>query len=77
MYQWAPPGGSDSGARGVSPDEAMLGVERLEQGHEVELVGAPSVEQDQSAVRAPPAGRNRCGQPSGPELTHGPEARAD
>ena len=50
-YQCRPPGGSASGPRGCEPAQAALGVERVEQGIEVVLVGAPAVEEDERSGR--------------------------
>src|SRR3954451_9465853 len=72
MYQWAPPGGSDSGARGVSPTRRRSGSSASSSGSR----SNSSVPLPCSRTSAPsgltPAGRNWCGQPSGPGLT--PEA---
>ena len=50
-YQCAPPGGSASGPRGVTPCKPALGVERVEERVEVVFVGAAAVEQDERSLR--------------------------
>ena len=50
-YQCAPPGGSESGPRGVHAEQPPLRVERVEQRVEVVLVGAAAVQEHERAGR--------------------------
>src|SRR5881392_1604822 len=72
MYQWAPPGGRESGARGVSPTSRRSGSSASSRGRR----SNSSVPRPCSRISAPSgvpsAGRNWWGQDSRFGLTPGP-----
>src|SRR3954447_6724490 len=71
MYQWAPPGGSDSGARGVSPMSRCSGSSASRSGTRSNSSVPRPCSRTRAPSGSPAAERNWCGHDSRPRLTPG------
>src|SRR5215211_5430405 len=77
MYQWAPPGGSESGARGVRPTSRRSESSASSSGNRSNSSVPRPCRRTRAPSGASAAGRNRCGQDSRPALIPGPWSRPE